>query len=862
MGNTDVVATIKKLLIFTALMAFSAVSAGQTLTGSVSLPTGESAANNMTIRVSIELQNGPTFHDDVIISKNEDTANYKVDYQNPTNSRATVWVACINDCGGYAKDRRRYLNANGYLSIFRVRVIVPATYDFELARGSKITGTVSLPVGEKAQGNMTIRLEATAERYSSFSGSPLEVVIKSGENKADYELDYISDTQAESYFFRSYCLQNCGNYIPFYGEFAQPDGTASVAFARLDELPNSFDFNVIPFSYLAGSVSLPNGALATQDTQVEVGLRAFVDGSVERFSSVSVTIKQGENSATYQAPYGPVGDGGSYEVHSRCEAHCGEYVPDIKLYADPNGSFSVHRPVRFRDGLPDEVDLELIPGITVSGSVGLSAGSIANEDMVIEVSILTEGLYGNDTFVTLKKGDNSVDYDILYLPEDNGRYRFLAKCIENCDAILDDFNTLAAQNDGTASNTIGFISDVPDGVDFKFPLSEANEVQGTVSLPGGQTASRNTHFDVIIRTYDKDGNFVTGSRRSTSNSQIESGKNSVDYQLTYIEENGGSYEIYVHCDGRCGKYFRHPIYLQADGSLSPHKARVSEIPDIVNFELLVAPRTIGTMRLPNGATANKHILYEVTVVTYDANGDVLFSATSLANHSLANAHNSLAAIDPGSNDGEFQIRYLIEEGGSYEIFSLCAIQCEGYSTDVKYYLQSDDTYSINAEKLNEFPVNLELELLAVEEPGDIEPDTYEDDDDHLSASALFNNQEQTHSIHEAGDQDWVRFTVKEGDSDFKIEALSADATDGSPSLVLYSEDLVEIGSSVGTTTNNGLSRIIIRELPAGIYFVRIESYSGTSTISSYRLKLEHGSKDDTLCFPLKAADDSITLVCM
>ncbi len=114
-------------------------------------------------------------------------------------------------------------------------------------------------------------------------------------------------------------------------------------------------------------------------------------------------------------------------------------------------------------------------------------------------------------------------------------------------------------------------------------------------------------------------------------------------------------------------------------------------------------------------------------------------------------------------------------------------------------------------------------------------DDFEDDDVPADATTITNGVSQTHSIHEIGDKDWVKFTVGGlGAEDVVIETTGVT---GDTEIFLFGPDSSDtfIDSDDDTDRPNGnfFSRINRSSLGAGTYFVRIEEFSNNATIGSY-----------------------------
>lgn len=118
-------------------------------------------------------------------------------------------------------------------------------------------------------------------------------------------------------------------------------------------------------------------------------------------------------------------------------------------------------------------------------------------------------------------------------------------------------------------------------------------------------------------------------------------------------------------------------------------------------------------------------------------------------------------------------------------------------------------------------------------PAGLAPDAYEADNTPAQARTIaVNGAAQTHSIHAAGDVDYVQFTLaaagnvvvqtsgRTGDTELRLY-------NGSGALLAYDDD-----------SGTGLfSRIAVTNLRAGTYYARVNEYGNNGTISAYAIQV-------------------------
>ena len=114
-------------------------------------------------------------------------------------------------------------------------------------------------------------------------------------------------------------------------------------------------------------------------------------------------------------------------------------------------------------------------------------------------------------------------------------------------------------------------------------------------------------------------------------------------------------------------------------------------------------------------------------------------------------------------------------------------------------------------------------------------DTYEVDDTALTAKSIGNGQTQNHSIHVAGDVDWVTFTVgANGASNIKVETAGSS---GDTEMWLYGpNNPTALLAYDDEGAGSGFSRIAMNALGAGTYYVKVTEFGNNGTIGAYSLR--------------------------
>jgi hypothetical protein len=115
------------------------------------------------------------------------------------------------------------------------------------------------------------------------------------------------------------------------------------------------------------------------------------------------------------------------------------------------------------------------------------------------------------------------------------------------------------------------------------------------------------------------------------------------------------------------------------------------------------------------------------------------------------------------------------------------------------------------------------------------PDTFEPDNSAAAAKPITNGEVQEHSIHLAGDEDWISFSVGANGADGVRIETSGPA--GDTEMWLYAQNNLTTPLAYNDDAGDGkFSVIALDRLAAGGYYVRVTAYAHASTISSYSLR--------------------------
>ena len=120
------------------------------------------------------------------------------------------------------------------------------------------------------------------------------------------------------------------------------------------------------------------------------------------------------------------------------------------------------------------------------------------------------------------------------------------------------------------------------------------------------------------------------------------------------------------------------------------------------------------------------------------------------------------------------------------------------------------------------------------------PDSFETDNDFGTASLINIGDVQNRSICPAGDLDYAQFTL----TDVTNVIVETSGDTGDTVLTLYDSTFKEVATD-DDSGNGSFSLIKQPNLPAGIYYIKVEEYNNDNEIAAYTLSLQSCTPDCT-----------------
>ena len=669
---------------------------GQTLSGTISLPIGAVATNDIVNQVNLcSYSNGSGWCSrvEVTIASGTSSIDYTVVTQfTLPGGTYRFSSSCLEGCGPYVRDLQ-YLQSDLSLSFEPDYVgvaIIPATIDVSLIAGQVLNGSISLPNSDVAV--IDIPNQVWMCSYSSdgnqISCDSEDVLILDGSNSADYSLVIRPASDGGYYRVGTRCEYQCGIFLNDT-RYLQSDLTVGFESAdiAISSLPINFGFILDKGKALSGVVSLPNSELANADIDNSFEFCSFtaLGNPIDcRYQYGGAIISDGTNSTPYAISVRPAPAGGYYRFSSSC-SNCGVYLTDTQ-YLQTDHSFAYASPLVPADTFPSSIDISLVEGQLVTGTVSLPNGNLAEFNTNINLRLCSYNSEGlniscspNYDYATIQSGTNSIAYVLSVRPATaDGSYRLTSRCSSNCDLYLSNYQYLQADLSTGFEPSYVLASMFPATVDFT--LSEGTVLTGSISLPDSELAEENIQNAMNICSYDSNATQLACSTNYYL--QIASGQNAQDYAISVLPAPAnGFYRVSTSCVSNCELFLSNNQYLQADLSIDFTQQNIpaSSLPASANFILSRGKLISGLLKLPNNESAINSISNRVELCSYDAN------TVQLA----CSGNGGTPTIASGANSGIYSVSVRpAPAGGFYRLSTNCYAECGLYLWN-RQYLQAD-----------------------------------------------------------------------------------------------------------------------------------------------------------------------------
>ncbi len=475
----------------------------QELTGSITLPPDVVADGDIRVNLQVIEHDEFEFPErffpglDLIIPDGQSSVNYQVPDFSPTviNSQLAVNLRCSSNCDQVTNglDIDYFLQTGGASLIEEQFALLPFNsvsnpLDLQFPTPPAITtltGAISLPTGVVADGNVEVELSIieydSDEGYIRYLGEVFSQV-ESGESQLSFEISYRTPAPDSLLEVRLSCRFNCsevdGNFNTYYYLQSQSSSLSdSRTFVPVGNVvtPLNLQFPTVELTTLEGTISLPPGEVADGDIDLDLNL-------IGLHASQSITVLDGESSASYNVTFRTPEEGASIQLTIGCLFNCFSVDNNLRtLYYLQTDGFSLKEdfaevPI---ENISSPLDLQFptIEGLTLAGNIQLPVGVVAQGEVMIDLFIDLYDANGNvirtlgSQSVTISNGESSVDYlRTIRIRSADTQLRIELVCRSSCSQIGDGAYYL--QSNGLVLNrqfALVPLSNISEPLNLQYP---------------------------------------------------------------------------------------------------------------------------------------------------------------------------------------------------------------------------------------------------------------------------------------------------------------------------------------------------------------------------------------------------------
>lgn len=535
---------------------------GTFISGTIVLPNGAVApAGGIRVRVEVDKRAGEYSWSsvssyEIVIGENENSKEFAISV--PGNAEYELGV--YPETGkGYMT--RSYYNSTGTVIVFdnAEAISVGSTnvsgLSVALVPGKTVSGVVSRPAGASTAGSLGVDIcsyTTSTQGYQTMISAQY-VQIPDGSMSTGYTITVPENTGIKlGYRLRS----SVTGYLD-EGYYSTSGTEYKIEQAPFINVGNTDigDQNLTLLKGIAigGTISLPDGAVAGQNLEVEIIARSD-NGTPDDWSDDSNfytygTIASGSNSAGYSITVPSDMQGKGFKVSYYLMTDAG-YIKQ--------GYYSVNGTVAVSSGagmavLGDRdltgINLQLLTGHKISGTVYRPEGASIDTNITLKLYAWDDNgtpdtgiddiQFGN--VITIPAGQGYANYELVVA---NGNYKLAYDIITDAtDGYIRDgyYNSNGTLPYRSSAEVISISNSDVAGKDLK--LIAGSILTGKISLPNGETAPAGG-IDVEARVWS-DGGTVQESDDFYNNTwvSIPEGMNSVPFSVTVPGNDTRDYRI-------------------------------------------------------------------------------------------------------------------------------------------------------------------------------------------------------------------------------------------------------------------------------------------------------------------------------
>ncbi len=459
-------------------------------------------------------------------------------------------------------------------------------------QAAPISGVISLPNGELASGNMLISISAT----DTNGGQPFNFVnvsIPSGQNSVAFTLPNIPADPSATWRIRYSCFTTsvaCLDYVlvGYYDTGAAGNLNYKEAEATtVAQGTSGVNFTVLEGVNITGSLTSPLGAAPADGIDV---LMFFTSTDFSVSDSIRYEIAEANSSVDFDV-HVPDDANLDYLVRYSCDTapaasdNCTDFFLSNGYYQSSAANNTVNNAgdAQSLDGdmAHANIDMELLPGASISGTISrIASTSTANEvSLFVSASDQTGGAASANTIVVIPTAQSSVDYNVIVDPSDTSNWTISAFCNSGItSAGCADYSANSYYDSDTPiTNSSGDMAaaDVLAGntvhTDIDFTLVQAKTISGEIMLPDAQSAPVGG-IDLFVTAQQISGE-TTGPNSANASATILAGHNSVAYSVSIPDVEDAQWRVSINCDasttpGGCALITPSIIFYDVDNAPS------------------------------------------------------------------------------------------------------------------------------------------------------------------------------------------------------------------------------------------------------------------------------------------------------
>lgn len=510
--------------------------------------------------------------------------------------------------------------------------------DMVLLQGLPLPVTVQLPTTEVNSQNMTINLKANGDNGNELGNNT--ITLEAGELSTQHTFYF---PPGENVRIQYSDIQGADRIYMSPGYFSY-EGTStdywSSPLLSTDFLPPAIELTILPGYLLTGTISLPDSLTYRQAVSGEI----YFGGANNYWGSGNFSIEPETNSYVWST----IVPTGLTNVALYTYLYRWDFDPDPaylnRSYYNSAGSVGLQSTAELIDIISDrnDLDIELVKGNTISGTLSLEAPDTFTSNGYIEITAAW-GTDWNDAIYAYP--DTSADQSTLdfalSIPPDAPPYS-LSYYYWPAPPKYQSSGFYTATQDGFCESDATLFDASSEHLDLDFPVLKNYLIDGTVTLPVGASLVDPLPISIGTVEFPEGEQATTGRVVYRTDIEIPEAMDSANYELFVphvCSETLTNYAVgYSHDDNNYVKrgYYNSlgTVGLAGNGEL----LSANQDQTTIDLQILQGQEISGTVSLPPGVVVPENGIpvnlgtfedpdgvYHTTVTITPDNTDVSYS---------------------------------------------------------------------------------------------------------------------------------------------------------------------------------------------------------------------------------------------